>query len=616
MGDVFVNDAFGTAHRAHSSMIGVKLPVRAAGFLMGKEIESFAKVMETPARPLIVIMGGAKVKDKIQIIMKMMDLVDEMIFGGGLVFTFKKELEKMEIGKSLYDSEGAKIVKDIIKKAEEKKIKLHFACDFVCCTDVDGKGETKICTDKEGIPKDYMGLDIGPATIEKFREIILKSKTILWNGPMGKFEVEKFAQGSIKIAEALAEVTQKGASTILGGGETAQLAQSIKGIPEKLTHLSTGGGASLELLEGKLMPGICGLSNKPGYQIKIDPEFNLPGVRVGINGFGRIGRLVCRAAFESKRVNIMAINEPFMDLDYMIYQFLYDSTHGNWKGEVTKSGEYLVINGKKIKVFKGKDPSDIPWGECGVDYVAECSGVFLTSDACAKHLYKGAKKCVISAPPKDDTPMFVMGVNHDLYKPDLEIVSNASCTTNCLAPLAKIINDKYEIVEGLMTTVHATTATQLTVDGPSRGGKDWRAGRAASVNLIPSSTGAAKAVGAVIPSLKGKLTGMAFRVPTTNVSLVDLTVKLAKEAKYEDIVAAVKEASQGNLKGIIGVTEDEVVSSDFNHDCRSCIFDVKAGIPLNPTFVKLVAWYDNEWGYSNRMIDLLFHMATVDKLIH
>lgn len=597
-------------------MIGVKLPVRAAGFLMAKEIQSFAKVMENPARPLTVIMGGAKVKDKIQIIMKMLDLVDEMIFGGGIAYTFKKEMNKMEIGQSLFDAEGAKIVKDIVKKAEEKKVKLHFSVDFVTCQNLEGTTETKIFTEKEGIPADWMGLDIGPATIAKFREVILHSKTILWNGPMGRFEVPKFAEGSIGIAKALAEATALGASTILGGGETTQLVQSVKGVPEKLTHMSTGGGASLELLEGKPMPGIYGLSSKPGYQIPIPAQFNVPGVRAGINGFGRIGRLVCRAAFESKQVNIMAINEPFMDLDYMIYQFKYDSTHGNWHGEVTKEGEWLVINGKKIKVFKCKDPSEIPWAECGVDYVAECSGIFLSSDACAKHLYKGAKKVIISAPPKDNTPMFVMGVNNNLYTKDLEIVSNASCTTNCLAPLAKIINDKFGIQEGLMTTVHATTATQLTVDGPSRGGKDWRAGRAASANLIPSSTGAAKAVGAVIPSLKGKLTGMAFRVPTTNVSLVDLTVKLVKPAKYEEICAVIKEASEKELKGIVRVTEDEVVSSDFNHDCHSCIFDVKAGISLNPTFVKLVAWYDNEWGYSNRMINFMHYMATVDGLVH
>jgi len=339
-------------------------------------------------------------------------------------------------------------------------------------------------------------------------------------------------------------------------------------------------------------------------------------LKIGIDGFGRIGRLVCRAAFESKKLCVVAINDPFMDLDYMVYQFKYDSTHGKWHGEVKKEGDSLVIDGQKIKVFAKKDPAEIKWGECGVDIVAECSGVFLTTEVCKKHLAGGAKKVVISAPPKDDTPMFVFGVNHHEYKKELQIVSNASCTTNCLAPLAKLINDKYGMVEGLMTTIHATTATQLTVDGPSKGGKDWRAGRAASANLIPSSTGAAKAVGSVIPSLKGKLTGMAIRVPTINVSVVDLTCRLEKPAKYEEIVHVIKEASEKDLKGIVAVTNDEVVSSDFNHDPHSCIFDAKAGIALNPNFVKLVAWYDNEWGYSNRMVDLMHHIGKVEGLIH
>lgn len=338
-------------------------------------------------------------------------------------------------------------------------------------------------------------------------------------------------------------------------------------------------------------------------------------VKVGINGFGRIGRLVCRAGFESKRLNIVAVNEPFMDIDYMVYQFKYDTTHGKWQGEVGKEGELLVINGQKIRVFKEKDPSKIKWKEAGADIVAECSGVYLTSEACKSHIAGGAKKVVISAPPKDNTPIFCYGVNHTEYKKELEIISNASCTTNCLAPLAKIINEKFGIVEGLMTTIHSITATQLTVDGPSRGGKDWRAGRAASTNLIPSTTGAAKAVGAVIPSLKGKLTGMAIRVPTVNVSVVDLTAKLAKPAKYEEICKVVKEASENEYKGILAVVDDEVVSTDFNHDPHSCTFDVKAGISLNDTFVKLVAWYDNEWGYSNRMVDLIHYMAQIDGLL-
>eukprot|EP00826_Nyctotherus_ovalis_P057291 TRINITY_DN7827_c0_g1_i11.p1 TRINITY_DN7827_c0_g1~~TRINITY_DN7827_c0_g1_i11.p1 ORF type:complete len:585 (-),score=171.75 TRINITY_DN7827_c0_g1_i11:150-1904(-) len=584
-------------------MVGINLPVRAAGFLMAKEIENFAKIMEKPSRPLLVIMGGAKIKDKIPIIMKMLDLVDEMIFGGGINYTFKKVLENMSIGKSIYDDEGAKLVPEIIRKAKEKNVKLHFASDFICGKEMKDDTETKTFTEKEGIPPEWDGLDIGPETLKRYREIIAKAKTILWNGPMGKFEIEKFASGSKGIAETITEVSTKGVITVIGGGETGQLIQSIPGAADKVTHLSTGGGASLELLEGKPMPGIMGLSIKGG-------------VKVGINGFGRIGRLVCRAALESEKVHVVAINEPFMDLDYMIYQFKYDSSHGKWPGDVTKSGDMLIINGIGIKVYNKKDPSEIPWGASGVDYVAECSGVFLKSDQCEKHLKGGAKKVVMSAPAKDDTPMFCMGVNHKDYKSEMRIISNASCTTNCLAPLAKVVHDKYGIIEGLMTTVHATTATQLTVDGPSRGGKDWRAGRAASANLIPSTTGAAKAVGKVIPTLKGKLTGMCFRVPTINVSVVDLTVRLEKPAKYQDICKIVRDASEGELKGILGITEDEVVSSDFLHDRRSSIFDVKAGISLNDNFVKLVAWYDNEWGYSNRMVDIIHYMAEIDGLNH
>jgi len=280
--------------------------------------------------------------------------------------------------------------------------------------------------------------------------------------------------------------------------------------------------------------------------------------------------------------------------------------------KVKTEPSYLIIDGTKIRVFSEKDPANIPWGGMHADYIAECSGAFTKADGCLKHVKGGAKKVIISAPSKDETPMFVMGVNHDKYKADLKVVSNASCTTNCLAPVAKVLNDNFGIVEGLMTTIHATTATQLTVDGPSKGGKDWRAGRAASANTIPSSTGAAKAVGKVIKELKGKLTGMSFRVPTINVSAVDLTVKLAKETTYDAICKAMKEASEGKMKGVLGYTEDEVVSQDFNHDPRSSIFDAKAGIMLTPTFVKVIAWYDNEWGYSNRMIDFINYMAKVD----
>lgn len=329
---------------------------------------------------------------------------------------------------------------------------------------------------------------------------------------------------------------------------------------------------------------------------------------LGINGFGRIGRLVFRAAIE-KNHPVVAINDPFMSMDYLIYQLKYDSVHGRFNFPIEKlSDNRLKVNGREVALFGEKTPENIKWGTVGASYVMECTGAFLTTESGNKHLNNGAKKVIISAPPKDDTPLFVMGVNHHDYKPTMNVVSNASCTTNCLAPLAKVLHDRWRIQEGLMTTVHAVTATQLTVDGSSKGGKDWRAGRAASGNIIPSSTGAAKAVGKVIKDLKGKLTGMSFRVPTLDVSSVDLTVKLEKETTYEQICAAMREEASGSLKGILGYTEDEVVSSDFIHDDRSSIFDAKAGIMLNSTFVKVVSWYDNEWGYSNRMIDLALHI--------
>lgn len=334
--------------------------------------------------------------------------------------------------------------------------------------------------------------------------------------------------------------------------------------------------------------------------------------RMGINGFGRIGRLVFRAAMANPAVEVVALNDPFMDVQYMAYMLKYDSVHGRYPGEVTVSDGNLVVGGKTIHVFAEKEPSNIPWEKVGAHYVCESTGVFTNKEKAGLHLSGGAKKVIISAPPKDDTPMFVMGVNHEEYNSSHNVVSNASCTTNCLAPLAKVVHEKFGIVEGLMTTVHAMTANQLTVDGPSRGGKDWRAGRCAGSNIIPASTGAAKAVGKVIPALNGKLTGMAFRVPTPDVSVVDLTCKLAKPAKYEDIVAAVRAASEGPLKGILGLTDDEVVSQDFCGDKRSSIFDIKAGIQLNETFVKLVSWYDNEWGYSNRLVDLAVYMSQKD----
>ena len=332
-------------------------------------------------------------------------------------------------------------------------------------------------------------------------------------------------------------------------------------------------------------------------------------VKVGINGFGRIGRLVFRASVERDDVQVLAVNDPFIDLEYMKYMLEYDSVHGRFKGTVEIKSGKLFVNGKEVIVYTCMKPEEIKWADAGVDYVVESTGVFTTVDTASAHLKGGAKKVVISA-PSADAPMFVMGVNHTEYKTDYNIVSNASCTTNCLAPLAKVINDNFGIVEGLMTTVHATTATQKTVDGPSK--KDWRGGRAAATNIIPSSTGAAKAVGKVLPALDGKLTGMAFRVPTIDVSVVDLTVRLEKPAKYEEIKSVIKKASENELKGILAYTEDMVVSSDFIGESCTSIFDADAGIALNDNFVKLVSWYDNEWGYSNKVIDLISHMSKID----
>lgn len=330
--------------------------------------------------------------------------------------------------------------------------------------------------------------------------------------------------------------------------------------------------------------------------------------KIGINGFGRIGRLVLRAAVD-KGAQVVAVNDPFIGLDYMVYLFKFDSTHGRFKGTVAAEGGFLVVNGQKITVFSERDPKDIKWASAGAEYVVESTGVFTTIEKASTHLAGGAKKVIISA-PSADAPMFVCGVNLDSYDPKMQVVSNASCTTNCLAPLAKVIHDNFEIVEGLMTTVHATTATQKTVDGPS--GKLWRDGRGAQQNIIPAATGAAKAVGKVIPALNGKLTGMAFRVPVANVSVVDLTVRLGKPAPYDVIKQKVKEAANGPLKGILEYTEEEVVSSDFIGSTSSSIFDAAAGIPLTDTFVKLISWYDNEFGYSNRVIDLIKYMQSKD----
>ncbi len=331
-------------------------------------------------------------------------------------------------------------------------------------------------------------------------------------------------------------------------------------------------------------------------------------VKIGINGFGRIGRLVFRAAQERSDVQVVGVNDLF-DANYLAYMLKYDTIHGMFKGDIKVEGSNLIVNGNKVRVTGEKDPAALKWGDIGADYIIESTGIFLEKGKAEAHLKAGAKKVVMSAPSKDDTPMFVMGVNHKTITKDINILSNASCTTNCLAPIAKVLHENFGIVEALMSTIHSVTATQKTVDGPSA--KDWRGGRGASYNIIPSSTGAAKAVGKVIPELNGKLTGMSFRVPTLDVSVVDLTARLEKATDYEAISAAMKKAAEGELKGILGYTEDDVVSSDFIHDPRTSIFDKKAGIMLNPNFVKVVSWYDNEWGYSNKCVELIEHLATL-----
>merc|ERR1712039_707433 len=334
------------------------------------------------------------------------------------------------------------------------------------------------------------------------------------------------------------------------------------------------------------------------------------------NGFGRIGRLVFRAAMANPDVKVTGINDPFMDLDYMVYMLKYDSVHRRYPGTISTKEEggkkFLVVDDKPIQIFAEKDPAAIPWGACGANYVCESTGVFTAKEKAELHIKGGCKRVIISAPPKDAVPIYVVGVNHTEYQTSDTVVSNASCTTNCLAPLTKVVHENFGIKEGLMTTVHAMTATQLTVDGPSRGGKDWRGGRCASQNIIPSATGAAKAVGKCLPEMGGKLTGMAFRVPTADVSVVDLTCRLEKGAKYDDIVAKIKEAAAGPMNGVLDWTNDEVVSQDFVSCKSSSIFDVAAGIALNDNFVKLVSWYDNEWGYSNRLVDLCSHMNSKD----
>jgi len=598
LGDVYINDAFGTAHRAHSSMVGVKHTQRACGFLMKCELSYFAMALETPEKPFLAILGGAKVKDKIQLIENMLDKVDEMIIVGGMAYTFLKVINGMEIGNSLFDADGAEIITRIMAKADANGVKIHFPVDFVTADKFDKDAATGSATVESGIPAGWMGLDIGPNSITMFADVIDRANQILWNGPAGVFEMAKFETGTVGLMDAVVAATERGACTIIGGGDTATCCKKYQ-TEDKVSHVSTGGGASLELLEGKVLPGVAALSA------------GLPSVKVGINGFGRIGRLVYRASLKKGGLNVVAINDPFISLDYMVYMLKYDSTHGRFQPKVTISGQYLVVDGQKIRVFNERDPSAIAWGEAGADYIVESTGVFTVKETASSHLVGGAKKVVISA-PSADAPMFVVGVNHEKYDPSMQIVSNASCTTNCLAPLAKVINDHFGIEEGLMTTVHAVTATQKTVDGPSM--KAWRDGRGAHQNIIPAGTGAAKAVGKVIPSLNGKLTGMAFRVPTADVSVVDLTCRLKRDATYEEIKQKMKEASEsGPLKGILGYTESASVSSDFLGELKSSVFDAGAGLALNNRFVKLVSWYDNECGYSQRVVDLIVHMAKEDR---
>ncbi|KAF5477275.1 hypothetical protein F2P56_003925 [Juglans regia] len=420
------------------------------------------------------------------------------------------------------------------------------------------------------------------------------------------------------------------ASSLLRSTAPAPLIEASPSPSDRFSKASCVVGFNRNLNSGKLQSSLFGTSVPSGssYSQKFSvrsiqpvkatateipptvPKSRSSGkTKIGINGFGRIGRLVLRIAISRDDIDVVAVNDPFVDAKYMAYMLKYDSTHGVFKGTIKVLDEStLEINGKKITIVNKRDPAEIPWGDFGAEYVVESSGVFTTIDKASAHKKGGARKVVISA-PSADAPMFVVGVNEKTYNQKMDIVSNASCTTNCLAPLAKVVHEEFGILEGLMTTVHATTATQKTVDGPSR--KDWRGGRGAGQNIIPSSTGAAKAVGKVLPELNGKLTGMAFRVPTPNVSVVDLTCRLEKSASYEDVKAAIKYASEGPLKGILGYTDEDVVSNDFVGDSRSSIFDAKAGIGLSASFMKLISWYDNEWGYSNRVLDLIEHMALV-----
>jgi glyceraldehyde-3-phosphate dehydrogenase type I len=603
LADIYVNDAFGTAHRAHSSMVGEGFDVKASGALMSKELDAFAKVLDNPAKPVLAILGGAKVTDKIQLIFNLLDKVDKLIIGGGMAFTFLKVNDGMAIGSSLYDEDGAKIVPEIMKKAKEQGVEIILPVDFTISSEFGEGGEIKSTAKEEGIPDGFMGLDCGPKSNALNKAAVDASKTIIWNGPMGVFEMASFEPGTKSLMDAVVAATENGAVSVIGGGDTATACKKYKTV-DKVTHCSTGGGASLELMEGKVLPGVAALSDA-----NTDAA-----IKLGVNGFGRIGRQVVRIAMDHDDFIVKHINSP-MSPEYMKYLLEHDTVHGRFKGTVKLSDDGLIINGIPVSLSATRDPTEIPWKDAGVEYVCESTGAFTTTEGCMKHIEAGAKKVIISAPAKDaDTPTIVVGVNTDDYDSvSMKVVSCASCTTNGLAPIVKVINEKFGIKQGLMTTVHAATASQLTVDGSMKGA-DWRAGRAASANIIPSSTGAAKAVAKAYPVMKGKLTGMAFRVPTVDVSVVDLTCELEAPTTYDEIKAEVKLASETYSKGVVGYTEDQVVSSDFVGETCSTVFDAEAGIMLTPTFVKLVSWYDNEWGYSTRLVDLVGIMAAKDGL--
>merc|ERR1712176_931407 len=619
LADIYVNDAFGTAHRGHSSMVGEGFDVKASGGLMSKELDAFAKVLDAPAKPVLAILGGAKVTDKIQLIFNLLDKVDKLIIGGGMAFTFLKVNDGMSIGSSLYDDEGAKIVPEIMEKAKAQGVEIILPVDFTIASEFGEGGEIMSVSKADGIPDGFMGLDCGPKSDELNKAAVDASKTIIWNGPMGVFEMASFEPGTKSLMDAVVSATENGAVSVIGGGDTATACKKYNTV-DKVTHCSTGGGASLELMEGKVLPGVAALSDaglllamNPGRSstrnhdtspstqqrstvaMSVNPD---APIKLGVNGFGRIGRQVVRIAMDHEDFVVKHINSP-MSPEYMKYLLEHDTVHGRFKGT-------------PVPLSATRDPTEIPWKDAGAEYVCESTGAFTTTEGCMKHIEGGAKKVIISAPAKDaDTPTIVVGVNTEDYKTEMKVVSCASCTTNGLAPLVKVINEKFGIKQGLMTTVHAATASQMVVDSSMKG-KDWRAGRAASANIIPSSTGAAKAVAKAYPVMKGKLTGMAFRVPTVDVSVVDLTCELEKPTTYDEIKAEVKRASMEEGKGVVGYTEDQVVSSDFVGETCSTVFYAEAGIMLTPTFVKLVSWYDNEWGYSTRLVDLVGIMAAKD----